>query len=181
MKESRIFYRLLIVTAILLLANFYVGASFYVRSIGLLAHSCSFFTLFAIFVALQLMAPILMLFRRKRGAMRFPFARLLQWSSFAALGIFSCALFFWGAADIIGLVWQIFSPESVEFINVSFWSVTALTAFATVGGLLEARRGPRVESVEVPIERLPKAFQGFRIVQISDLHVSELLRRRYVE
>jgi len=33
----------------------------------------------------------------------------------------------------------------------------------------------------VPIPRLPAAFQGFRIVQLSDMHVGPLLRRAFVE
>lgn len=57
-----------------------------------------------------------------------------------------------------------------------------LGSFLALGlGLLIAFRGPRVVEVDVPIENLDPAFEGFRIAQISDLHVSFIIRHRYVQ
>jgi predicted MPP superfamily phosphohydrolase len=52
-------------------------------------------------------------------------------------------------------------------------STTSLgfTVAATGYGVREARRLPQVFEVEVPIEGLPAEFEGYHIVQISDLHV----------
>lgn len=47
-------------------------------------------------------------------------------------------------------------------------------------GLLTALRGPRVEHVDLRVPGLHPDLDGFRIVQISDLHVGRSIRRRYV-
>src|SRR4029078_13525915 len=48
-------------------------------------------------------------------------------------------------------------------------------------GALAAFRGPRFETVDVPIADLHPDLDGFRIVQISDLHVGPNIGRRYVQ
>ena len=48
-------------------------------------------------------------------------------------------------------------------------------------GAATALRGPRVERVEVRVPGLHPDLEGFRIVQISDLHVGRTIRRAYVE
>jgi predicted MPP superfamily phosphohydrolase len=48
-------------------------------------------------------------------------------------------------------------------------------------GALRALRGPRVAEVEVRVEGLHADLEGFRIVQLSDLHVGRNIRRAYVE
>jgi len=41
-------------------------------------------------------------------------------------------------------------------------------------------RGPRVRHVDIPVTNLPTDLEGFRIVQISDLHVGPTMRGAYV-
>lgn len=54
-------------------------------------------------------------------------------------------------------------------------------SFVALGaGMLAAFRGPRVRRVDVPISRLPPALHGYRIAQITDLHVGLTIRGRYV-
>jgi uncharacterized protein len=48
-------------------------------------------------------------------------------------------------------------------------------------GALTALRGPRVARVEIAVPGLHADLDGFRIVQISDLHVGRTIRRAYVE
>ena len=57
--------------------------------------------------------------------------------------------------------------------------VAALVAVAI--GAIVALRGPGVEEVEVRVPSLHPDLEGFRIVQISDLHVGRSIRRGYVE
>jgi len=47
-------------------------------------------------------------------------------------------------------------------------------------GVLAALRGPHVRHVDVPVEGLAPDLDGFRIVQISDLHIGPTIRRGYV-
>jgi predicted MPP superfamily phosphohydrolase len=59
--------------------------------------------------------------------------------------------------------------------------VLTLSILAVLVGGLQAASGPKVIEVDIAIEDLPPALDGFRIVQISDLHVSSMIRRPYVE
>jgi hypothetical protein len=52
---------------------------------------------------------------------------------------------------------------------------------AVVIGAVVALRGPGVEEVEIRVPNLHSDLAGFRIVQISDLHVGRSIRRGYVE
>jgi len=53
-------------------------------------------------------------------------------------------------------------------------------ALLTAIGIRGAQR-PRVVRVAVPISGLPADLEGFRIVQLSDLHVGPTIRRRFVQ
>jgi predicted MPP superfamily phosphohydrolase len=50
-----------------------------------------------------------------------------------------------------------------------------------IEGLRRAITGPHVKTVEIHSAQLPQALDGFRIAQISDLHVGPTIGRRYVE
>ncbi|RMF56456.1 MAG: hypothetical protein D6748_13465, partial [Calditrichaeota bacterium] len=55
--------------------------------------------------------------------------------------------------------------------------VTVLTGY----GIYEARRKPAIVSLDVPIPNLPEDLNGFRIVQITDLHVGLTVHKDWVE
>lgn len=56
------------------------------------------------------------------------------------------------------------------------------TATGVAGiGLLQIDRTPAVLEVEVPIKGLPAALEGFRIVQMTDIHVGPTVRGEYLE
>ena len=56
-----------------------------------------------------------------------------------------------------------------------------LAAALTAWGLYEGLRLPDVNSREVEVEGLPASFDGLRVVQLSDIHCSPMLRRDYVQ
>ena len=69
-----------------------------------------------------------------------------------------------------------FEPSRNIFIAALIFSfVLALL------GLRESILGPLVRDVPVPVTGLPLGIQGFRIVQISDLHVGPTIGEKYVE
>ncbi|HYS20463.1 MAG TPA: metallophosphoesterase, partial [Gemmatimonadales bacterium] len=86
---------------------------------------------------------------------------------FTAMGLSSLLIVFFLATDLLRL-------------PLSGLTVVGLAGVVTALGTLQARR-PRVVRVFVPITDLPPDLQGFRIVQISDLHVGPTLNRRFVE
>jgi len=60
-------------------------------------------------------------------------------------------------------------------------TVILASLLATALGMLIALRGPCVKEVEIRVPNLHPDLDGFRIVQISDLHVGRNIRRSYVE
>ena len=57
----------------------------------------------------------------------------------------------------------------------------AASLLALAFGAVTALRGPRVEEVTLHVPGLHPDLEGFRIAQISDLHVGRSIRRGYVE
>jgi hypothetical protein len=51
----------------------------------------------------------------------------------------------------------------------------------TAYGIYQARRKPGIVEISVPIGRLPESFDGFRIVQITDIHAGLTVKRDWVE
>jgi len=68
-----------------------------------------------------------------------------------------------------------------EFLGGGVLLVYAASLLALLIGALAARRGPHVRHVDIAVEGLVPELEGFRIAQISDLHVGLNIRRRYVE
>ena len=86
------------------------------------------------------------------------------------------------AADGKGAATLLASPERRQFLlNASGAGALALSTLLCGYGLVRARQRPGVARVTVPIRDLPPAFEGFRIAQISDLHVGSTIRRAFVE
>jgi hypothetical protein len=71
-------------------------------------------------------------------------------------------------------------PESaLAAARVRAAGVAGLVALATAAGARAALRVPSVRRVELRLERWPRALDGFRIAQISDVHVGLLLGARF--
>jgi uncharacterized protein len=86
------------------------------------------------------------------------------------------------------VVWIVVSllPDSVVHLppavmRASSGIVFGLAVLLTGWGHVQVRLGPRTVRVRVPISGLPHAFAGFRIVQLSDVHIGESVRRRHIE
>jgi predicted MPP superfamily phosphohydrolase len=110
-------------------------------------------------------APFVAFVAARRGRLRVTPA--LEWVGFTAMGLSSLLIVFFLVTDVLRL-------------PLSGLTVVGLAGVVTALGTLQAHR-PRVVRVFVPITDLPPDLQGFRIVQISDLHVGPTLKRRFVE
>jgi predicted MPP superfamily phosphohydrolase len=64
--------------------------------------------------------------------------------------------------------------------SVNLGLVTAAGGYTAVGAG-NAQDTPAAREVEVPVANLPAGLEGFRIVQITDLHLGGTIRREYVE
>jgi len=97
----------------------------------------------------------------------------MAWVSF----IFVCAL----ARDFALLVTTRLPAAHEAVARYGIPAAIAASLAAMVVGALTALRGPRVKEVVVRVPGLYRELEGFRIAQISDLHVGRNIRRAYVE
>jgi predicted MPP superfamily phosphohydrolase len=108
---------------------------------------------------------------------------ILQGVAYVCMGWLNFLLFLTIMRDAAWLLTYWFLPEewAAQLMNPGSLIVVGASFVALILGMLIAFGGPRVVEVDVPIENLDPAFDGFRIAQISDLHVSFIIRRPYVQ
>ena len=153
MTWQQIARRLLVVGGIWTLLHVYVGA--HLHPYGLLAAAATLILAWlplAAFVA---------------GRSTWRGRRALEWAGYVAMGLSSMLIVFFALADVL-------------HIHDVGAAILGGSLGLTLVGMLQARR-PRVVHVTVPIRDLPGDLQGFRIAQLSDLHVGPTIRRRFVE
>jgi len=131
--------------------------------------------------ALLMPAPLLLrLSRMPQGA-----GDALAWAGYLAMGIFSSLFVLTLLRDLVLLplaLWAVWHPlELGAWKQASAFAVLVSTAFVSLVGLFNARRTARVVPVDVPIAGLPAALSGFRIAQLSDVHVGPTIKRGYLE
>lgn len=73
--------------------------------------------------------------------------------------------------DLISRVPQLIKKPRMPYVTTTGAVIGAIIFLALWWGALFNRFNINVNEVEVPIENLPPAFNGFTIAQISDLHV----------
>lgn len=150
-----------------LLPDLSIGAVGWTIGVVILAASC-------------LLMPLGML---ARSINRQPLSDLLAWAGLTMMGFFSSLLVFTFLRDLVLLIARLVLPaeKATAVAEVSAMLVAGLAVFATLVGLVNARRRARVVNVEVPVANLPVALHGFSIVQISDVHVGPTIKRSYVD
>lgn len=106
----------------------------------------------------------------------------LSWVLFTLIGAFYCMILFTAVTDIASISFGLLSPDTpLATINKwTFVSVLALTFGSTVIGVVQAVSPPVVEKVDIPIRNLPQELDGYKIVQLSDLHVGPLINKSFV-
>jgi len=67
------------------------------------------------------------------------------------------------------------SPDRRRFLQQTFVAVSATPFLAAGYGLLYGRLDVEVTRQRIGLARLPKAFEGFRIAQLSDFHISPFM------
>jgi hypothetical protein len=110
----------------------------------------------------------------------------LGWIGYLAMGVFSSLFVLTVLRDALlagaGLI-NLASANTVAMPllrELSVIGVLAITAIASLIGVFNARRLAKIVEVNIPIANLPKALQGFSIVQISDIHVGPTIKRNYI-
>lgn len=176
--------RIMIAIGLLALLNLYAASRIITRWAWAGEHLLFTSFLFFSFFALQLLAPFgdrLIFPRLKKAYNAETLVFVLDWASYLAFGILSFLVVYALATDIISLIWKwIAAPASpVDFDRRALITLGILTIGTTIIGIRQAIIGPRVRKVEVPLNNLPAGFDGFKIVQISDLHVGPTIGYEY--
>ena len=117
---------------------------------------------------------------------------IIGWIAYLEMGFFSLLLSFVLVKDVLlglrKLAGKIsryhkpaFDPERRQFIsnsiNISMFGGALLFSGY---GLYEARRRASLETIPIHIPDLPPSFEGYKIVQFSDLHVGPTIKQGFV-
>jgi predicted MPP superfamily phosphohydrolase len=143
--------------------------------------------------------PIIMRFSIAGGL----WVTIISWVAYLSFGFITLLFAFVAARDIIwllvvggqkvvGFVSHLFGsasaaidpvdPERRRFlVNSLNAGILVATSGLTGYGLFEALRRPDIVEVTIPIKNLPDNLNGFKIVQITDIHVSRTVGRRFVQ
>jgi uncharacterized protein len=118
--------------------------------------------------------------------LRPPLARLISWPASLWMGFAFLLLTLLMASD---LMWTLLGATTLASATSGAASTAAargralgVTSIALVAGFVGIRaalRAPRVRRVEVRLTRWPAQLDGFRVVQISDIHIGPILDRRF--
>jgi predicted MPP superfamily phosphohydrolase len=73
-------------------------------------------------------------------------------------------------------------PSRRDFLlHATNLGVLGVAAAFTAYGIYEARRRPGLVNITIPLQNLPSDFEGFRIVQITDIHAGLTVKRDWIE
>lgn len=113
-------------------------------------------------------------------------ARLVTWLAWAGMGFSSTLLILTLVRELTMLATLLVDLAWPGWLELASWrrqsalAVVLLGFLITLLGFSNARRTAAVTRVSIPIKNLPPALQGFRIVQISDIHVGPTIRQAYL-
>ncbi|MBI5542400.1 MAG: hypothetical protein HY901_00810, partial [Deltaproteobacteria bacterium] len=104
-------------------------------------------------------------------------AQYLRWVAYGWMGLFALLLVSVAAVDLSSAVsamaWG--RPLAGRWGGLEVAAVGAMALPAFAWGIVRALGPARIERLRVPIAGLPSELEGYRIVQISDLHIGETL------
>jgi len=106
-----------------------------------------------------------------------PALRWLSWIPLLWMGVLLLTVVTLGISD--GLLWLLGAAPAEGAARIRAAAVLGVVAAATAVGLRAALALPRVRRVEVNLERWPESLDGFRIVQLSDIHIGPILKREF--
>ncbi|MCY3736184.1 MAG: metallophosphoesterase [Gemmatimonadaceae bacterium] len=134
----------------------------------------------SVLLLLLLLLPLLLFRLRSRPHLAWA-ADPLAWIAYLSMGFFTVCSTLLAVRDLGGLLLGLVHPIGTG-LDARIDLATFVLALAVTGyGFYQARRTPAVHRVEIPIENLPTALAGLRIVQISDLHVGPTIKGAFVE
>ncbi|WP_029148568.1 metallophosphoesterase [Methylophilus sp. 5] len=171
---------LLVTTTLVGLLHYYIGS----RLLGHLPWPSLVIWLgWAGLIASALLQPVAFL---ARGFPNQALRDAVSWVAMTVMGLFSSLLVFTVLRDVLLLVMA--GLHAMHLLQVDFTALEQQSALLAVVaafsisiiGFFNARKLARVVNVSVPLRDLPSSLHGFRIVQISDIHVGPTIKQGYL-
>lgn len=116
-----------------------------------------------------------------RRLLRPPAADRLTWVGMVCMGLFSSLLVLTLLRDLLLLGVHLAGAGGDAFRADTAAGVALLALALTLIGYFNARRTAQVRAVRIPLPGLAPALEGFRIVQISDIHVGPTIKHGYLQ
>jgi len=105
---------------------------------------------------------------------------ILQFTQYYLMGWIGVIVITFGIAEIIHQAIEKFDPSKRIFLTEGMAKgILATISISSLVGFVQLKMGPKVERVTVKLPNLPKAFDGFTIAQLSDVHIGPLLDRDF--
>lgn len=145
-------------------------------------------------LALAVLSPVVL--RAERGS-SVVFPDPVRWAGYLGIALSSMLVVFVIASDLVKMILhaghvvrnrrgtprgaELASPHRRAFFNdVANMGIVGGSVGLTGLGFASVRAGPNLVEVDVPCEDLPAALDGFRIVQLSDVHVGPTIKGDYL-
>ncbi len=176
------------ITVVLLGLSFLAGAHYYIAKRLILDPGLHEPWRSAGLLLLLMLAISLVLQPIGERKLRPPTSRWISWPASIWMGVAFLVLMQLLVSDaVLAVVGGVAKAAGVDSGSES--SIAALRAVAVVAvslvaaaiGLRNGLRPPMLERVKILLERWPAALDGFRIVQITDIHIGPLLDRRFAQ
>jgi predicted MPP superfamily phosphohydrolase len=171
--------RLIIFLTLLSLVYFYLGISWMgALSLSGVAELVSWLLLAIPFLSMIWMLAVLWQRDDERQSV---LDTVIQWTAFMSMGFLSFTLALTVVRDVLALVLSLVGhPEEFLHSPLSFVWLFGFAITLLVLGVISARFFLETSSVDIGLENLPKALEGFKIVQISDLHIGAMIRGGFI-
>ena len=112
----------------------------------------------------------------------------IHWLGYTGLGFVSLLFFIQAGADILLLIKSLilknhtFDPYRRSFLGVSAKTIVGgIAGIGSIWGTYNALKEPVIKTVKIKIDGLPESLKGFRMAQITDLHVGSMITGDFVE
>ncbi|HVK60598.1 MAG TPA: metallophosphoesterase [Bdellovibrionales bacterium] len=113
-----------------------------------------------------------------------PLSEAISHAIFFCMGLVTYIAVFTVLRDFAWILLRVSGFEAAQYAPNDMLPARVVVAFAGLAlaiGTFRAARGPMVKRIKIVSENLPQALDGFKIAQISDLHIGQTIRRKYVE
>lgn len=133
-------------------------------------------------MALGLGALIVQGFLRRRLGV---FSTALSWTAYVWLGVLFYLFIATALLDLASGAFSLLASDASEvvaslpFLRGRALLICAISLFASVAAVRNGLKAPTTKHIEIVLDRFPRALDGFRVVQISDVHIGPLLDERF--